>query len=92
METPTVHLNGTSASALLESFTEQRAAVQDALTALLRNSPNARDYYVAGPDAFRRADAEHEARIAKLTAVRDELSRLCDSVDEQVAARARRRA
>jgi hypothetical protein len=91
METPTVHLNGTSAEALLESFTEQRAAVQDALTALLRNSPNARDY-VAGTDAFRRADAEHGARVAKLAAVRDELSRLCDSVDEQVAARARRRA
>ena len=49
---PTVHLNGTSGQDLLE----QQQAVLDALLAvreaMMAATPNARDYYPQGEDAF----------------------------------------
>lgn len=76
MTTPTIHMNGTSASALCESYTEAMRAVSAAIEAAGNASPNARDYYPQGDEANRTARAEHTARIEKLEAVRVEFEAL----------------
>lgn len=59
---PMIHMNGTSAAELEEQADRARTALMAAQDALTAAAPNARDYYVIGPDAFRTARAEHEAR------------------------------
>jgi hypothetical protein len=81
---PTVHLNGTAASDLLEQALDCSGALESALKTLRQNGPNARDYYVQRPeDAFRRAVAEHEQRISQLT----EMLKYYEKLAEHVAAR-----
>lgn len=77
---PTVHLNGTSSTALLDENLEALEAVNAAVRALERASPNARDYYPQGPNAFRAVQAEHQERIDKLQAVAVDLSRIVDAL------------
>lgn len=77
---PTIHLNGTSQDHLLDGVVECERAVQTAIRALETNGPNARDYYVQGPDAFTRARKEHDDRIARLKTVSGELFALADGI------------
>jgi hypothetical protein len=76
MMKPTVHLNGTGAERLLEQYTEAGRAVQEAIDALAGAAPNARDYYVQGPDAFACAAREHAARATALRGVLADLEAL----------------
>lgn len=78
--TPTVHLNGTSKNALLDQITDVEQVLGKAIEALCEASPNGRDYYPQGPDALRKAQAEHEARIAALTTVQHSLFELADRI------------
>jgi hypothetical protein len=79
---PTVHLNGTSRQDLVDGYRHAYVAVGDAIRALARGAaPNARDYYVQGPDAYARAAREAASRVARLAAVQQELLALCDAVD-----------
>jgi hypothetical protein len=66
---PTIHLNGTSGEALVKQFADNCTAVREALLTVCRNGPHMRDYYVAGSEAYRRADEEHRARVAVLEAM-----------------------
>ncbi len=72
MTLPTIHLNGTSASALDEQQRAVGTAAYALLSALQDAAPNARDYYPQGPDAFAAARREH--------------SEQCDSVRRILAA------
>lgn len=63
---PQIHLNGTSVDELVEQAEAARQALYAASEALTNAAPNARDYYVIGPDAFRVAQAEYEARQSAL--------------------------
>lgn len=86
---PTVHLNGTSGDVLLRQFKDARLALRQAVDALQCAAPNARDYYVQ-PGGVSAAQREHEARIAKLREVEEEVYALMQGVQDQIAARVRR--
>ena len=80
---PTVHLNGTDAVSLRESYEEAAATLSDALRSVERSAPNARDYYVQGDGAFAKARAEHESRVSRVKAVLEEVVLVLDNLDEQ---------
>lgn len=78
---PAIHINGTGRLALAEQYAQAALAIDDAIKALIEAAPHARDYYIQqDPDAFRKAVAEQESRVARLREVREELIRLHDSV------------
>jgi hypothetical protein len=84
---PTVHLNGTAGEVLRDQHTTAAEAVRKAIDALCNAGPNARDYYVQGPDAGLAAQREHEARIATLKRVRDELAAIAEGIQDQIDAK-----
>ena len=84
---PTVHMNGTAGEALLDQYTAAAEAMRKAIDAVCDAGPNARDYYVQGPDAALVAQREHEARVAALKRVRDELAAIVESVQDQIDAK-----
>lgn len=81
LTTPTIHLNGTAAADLAASYATAYSTVGQAIEALQQSAPNARDYYVQGPNAFPAARTEHEARMHHLADVAGELLALFESVD-----------
>lgn len=87
MMIPTVHLNGTGGEDLLNQYTDAYEAVCKAIDAICNAGPNARDYYVQGPDAARAAQREHEARVSALKHVRDEITVIAEGIQDQIAAR-----
>jgi hypothetical protein len=91
---PTVHLNGSSGDVLRDQYTDAAQSVRQAIDKLCDAAPNARDYYVQGPDAALAAQREHEARVTALKRVCDELMAIAegvqDQIDERAAARGRR--
>ena len=80
---PTIHFNGTSREALLEEYQTAWSAVQQALEAVIAAAPNDRDYYVQGPEACTRAQAEHRERLAKIESVMTELHQILMHVFDQ---------
>ena len=78
---PTIHMNGTSKEALVEQLCEAGSAVNTAIRALALATPNARDYYPQGPDTFKRALAQHVARMEALSGVVSELQTLVERID-----------
>ena len=83
MTAPTVHLNGTSAAALLEGYEKATAAVTAALTALGEAAPNARDYYPQGRGAWTNVREAHMADLNALHNVLHHLQYLHESVQQQ---------
>ena len=83
MTAPTVHLNGTSAAALLEGYEKATAAVTAALTALGEAAPNAWDYYPQGPGAWTNVREAHMADLNALHNVLHHLQYLHESVQQQ---------
>jgi hypothetical protein len=84
---PTVHLNGTSGDDLVDQYGSAVEALREAIDAVCDTGPNARDYYVQGPDAALTAQREHEARVKALKTVRDELAAIMEGVQAQIDAR-----
>lgn len=82
MRIPTIHLNGTSKDALLSQLETAHSALQDALCALSKASPNARDYYVQGNDAFGEAQNEHRQRLEKVAGVAREIESIYNRLYE----------
>ena len=87
MITPTIHLNGTSADALIDALVTASNRITDAIHALADAAPNARDYYPQGPDAYGRARAEHVSRLDRLQSVHAELCDLYNAISDQADAR-----
>ena len=87
MTTPTIHLNGTSAKALQDGYEKANVALGEAMAAVVETAPNARDYYVQGPDAYRTAQAEHDARMAALITICTDMAALASAVYDQEQAR-----
>lgn len=85
MVSPTIHLNGTSGSALYDMNVAAAQAMQHALVALGDAAPNARDYYPQGPGAFEAARREHEHRVERLRAVYHELMDLIEAISDAIA-------
>ena len=84
---PTVHLNGTAGEVLRDQYVAAAAAVRKAIDAVCDAGPNARDYYVQGPDAGLAVQREHEARVASLRHVRDELAAIAEGIQDQIDAK-----
>lgn len=78
MTKPTIHTNGTHPKDLLEENMKAWRTVNEAVEAVSKAGPNARDYYVQGDTAFEKARKEHRARIGKLVEVADELMGLLE--------------
>ena len=87
MLVPTIHLNGTAGEVLRDQYAAAAEAVHKAIAALCDAGPNARDYYVQGPDAGFAAQREHEARLASLKYVRDELVAIREGLQDQIDAK-----
>ena len=84
---PTIHLNGTSGEDLLDQYASAVEAVREAIDAVCDAGPNARDYYVQGPDAALAAQREHEARVASIKRVRDDLAAIVEGIQDQIDAK-----
>lgn len=70
---PIIHSNGTSREMLLRGYTEAYYALDEAIRKFEAIEFNGRDYYLKGPEHFKQAQAEYEARWRKLCEVRSEL-------------------
>jgi hypothetical protein len=66
-QAPLIHLNGSGRQRLIEQLTDVHEAATALLEALSRATPHGRDYYPLGDAAFRRAQAEHRARVQQVT-------------------------
>ena len=80
MKTPMIHHNGTFARDLLEGYIEAASALRVAIRAVAERGSNARDHYVQESGAFEVAWAEHEDRLKRLNAAREELEQLAENV------------
>ena len=83
MMVPTVHLNGTSQDELERQIEAASSAVFDAIATVADAAPHGRDYHVQGDNAYERACTEHNARMAKLRSVYDDLTELCVAIAGQ---------
>lgn len=81
---PTVHLNGTGGKQLQAQLRAQAEAIQAAIDALAANAPHGRDYYVQHDDAYSIARAQHDARLAALRKILEELATIHDHVTDQL--------
>ncbi len=79
---PSIHLNGTSAETLLSETKHTLQAVSRAIEALCLFPPNARDYYVQGPEAFLVAHQQYEVRLEKLKSIRRELQAIFEAIED----------
>ncbi len=87
MMLPIIHHNGSGKDSLLEAAIDATNAVRVATEKLIACSPHGRDYYpyveVAGQrPAIYVAMDEHQAMVAKLRAVHEELEALAIGIDE----------
>ena len=73
---PTIHMNGTSASSLLELYADASATVRVAIDDVAKTGPHGRDYYPQGDEALTKAIEQHRARLQKLEDVLKELEEL----------------
>lgn len=76
MMTPTIHLNGTSKSSLIEQNRIARTVLRTSIEALREARPHARDYYPQNEFAFGHALSEHNSRMDRLESVLHELEEL----------------
>jgi ethanolamine utilization cobalamin adenosyltransferase len=80
---PTVHLNGSAKSALLDGYMHALEALRAAQDALVAIAPNPRDYYVQGDMAATQAAKEHAQRFKTLTSVLREIEAIAEKVSDQ---------
>lgn len=80
MMVPTVHLNGTMGAELLDNVSEICGALREALEAMRAGWPNGRDYYPQGPEAFKKACSEWDARLVLVEGVRKEFQELAEKI------------
>lgn len=86
----TIHLNGSSAEALITTHEQAGHSLRKALEDLSDTAPNARDFYVQKDGAFEQARAEHEARVSRVRGVLREVEAIHENLVEQQAFRERR--
>ena len=90
MMIPTIHLNGTSGTALLAELQEATDALRRAIHAVQQVTCHGRDYYVQGPAAYPQARHEMDARLAALSQVERDLFDMAQAVFDQQEARTNR--
>lgn len=81
MTLPTLHMNGTTKDALIESLCSASQALDLAYQALKETAPNGRDYYPQGPAALNAATDEHLDRLRRLDGIKKEIDALTIAID-----------
>lgn len=79
MQTPIIHMNGTSREELVRQIEEVLEALHDTREKIAAAAPNARDYYLGGRD-FSKATEEHIARMHTLERLCSDYVTLMESV------------
>lgn len=87
---PTVHMNGTPSSRLRDDAIAVTDRLHEVLIAMDTASPNARDYYPQGDNAFRQAVEQHNDRVLRVQSVIAELVAIVEQIDDQVEKHTRR--
>lgn len=82
LQIPTIHLNGTARSDLLNGYLQARAALVFARRTLCDTAPNGRDYYPQGDGAIGRALTQHAARLKAIDAIIDEIEEIATKISE----------
>lgn len=67
--TPTIHMNGTSASDLIDQQLAVVKAARELRRALARAAPNGRDFYPQGDDALREARKAYDVEAAQVVSI-----------------------
>ena len=83
MMVPTLHLNGTSKTSLIDDLCEASHALNVAYDAMKRCGPNGRDYYPQGPDAWGKARDEWTEIQKQLHAIREKVVAVMIHIHEQ---------
>lgn len=79
---PSIHINGTSRSTLLESYMDAITAIDYAMEAIKYAAPHNRDYYPQGRESWNQAITEHRARFDALERIAAELRTLAEHCDQ----------
>jgi hypothetical protein len=87
VQAPLIHLNGSDGSLLAKHLSVAVDALRLAVVALGDVTPNERDYYPDGDDAWRRAQEGHERRVAHVATAWHEARAILRSVDDQITER-----
>jgi hypothetical protein len=77
---PSVHLNGTGRVGLMEQYHKAYMALHEAVVALREATPHNRDYYVQSDEAGPQARKEHQARLAAVEDVMEEIQTIYQSL------------
>lgn len=80
---PTVHRNGTAYEDLFEQVMIAREALEGAVKALRRMSPNGCDYYLQGEVAIMEASSQHSDRIRAVEKILEELYEVAIGIADQ---------
>jgi hypothetical protein len=80
MMKPSIHLNGSSRSDLLDQQANAMTGIRTAIEALSEACPNARDYYPQGDQAYSEARAEHVSRLERLRAILKEYEEIAGAI------------
>lgn len=83
LKPPTIHLNGTSGTELFEAGERVYDALRATIEAMLTATPNARDYYVQGVEAFKEARTAFDHHMQALVEARDAWGKYLENVSEQ---------
>jgi hypothetical protein len=80
---PTVHLNGTAKSDLIEQLEQAYDALATAQIKLSEAEPNGRDFYPQGPNVIIEAVGQHVERLQKIRSVQAEINAILEAVQQQ---------
>jgi len=86
---PLIHLNGTSATDLEAQMRVCCDALRAAMNALYQASPNARDYYPLGDEAFAEAKSRHERWTSSVVSVFNGCQEIMREIQKQIDDRAK---
>lgn len=82
---PLVHLGGTSSDRLEEQLRTAGAAGRKFLDALAEAEPHGRDYLPLGSEAYAKARRHHEARLALVRSIVEELESIAFGIVQREA-------
>ena len=82
MQLPTIHMNGTPRSRLLDEACDITRALRAARDEMQSKGPNARDYYPQGDSAFEVARDEHVARLNSIDALIKEYEKIAEHISD----------
>jgi hypothetical protein len=81
---PTLHLNGTDATTLLDEYAAANDALDKAIEAFDNTTCNGRDFYPQGPGAYDQARAERTEALNKLCEAQSYIGQVLMGICDQM--------